>query len=142
MNNGAYFMRRKNITKGQSLVEFALTLPLLLLIIFGVFDLGRLFYVKITVINAAREGARYLAFNPDDKDSTPPFSTTITAAMSEVQASVVVLESADVAASCDDGACNSGTTAQVTVTGNIELGLFGLFADTYPLTGTARMYVP
>lgn len=49
---------------GQSLVELALTLPLLLLILFGVLDLGRLFYAYVTLTNSAREGARIGTSNP------------------------------------------------------------------------------
>lgn len=51
--------------EGQSLVEFALILPLMVLIIAGLFDLGRAFFASITITNAAREGARYGALNPD-----------------------------------------------------------------------------
>ncbi len=51
--------------KGQSMVEFALILPLLVLIIAGLFDLGRAFFASITITNAAREGARYTTLNPD-----------------------------------------------------------------------------
>jgi hypothetical protein len=40
------------------LVEFALTLPLLLLIIVGIFDFGLAFQQLGVVTNAAREGAR------------------------------------------------------------------------------------
>jgi Flp pilus assembly protein TadG len=43
---------------GQSLVEFALTLPLLVLIVMGVFDLGRAIYANTVLANAASEGAR------------------------------------------------------------------------------------
>ena len=50
---------RGNGSKGQELMEFAIVLPLLLLIVFGVLDLGRLFHALITITNAAREGARY-----------------------------------------------------------------------------------
>lgn len=46
--------------RGQSLIEFALILPVLVLIIYGVFDLGRAFYAVITIANASREGARYM----------------------------------------------------------------------------------
>ena len=52
--------------EGQSLVELALLLPILLLIMTGVLDLGRAFHAYITVVNAAREGARYGAFHPTD----------------------------------------------------------------------------
>ena len=50
---------------GQSMVEFALILPLMILIIAGIFDLGRAFFASITITNAAREGARYGTLNPD-----------------------------------------------------------------------------
>ena len=45
--------------KGQSLVEFAIMLPILLLLILGVFDLGRVIYYYSAIANAAREGARF-----------------------------------------------------------------------------------
>jgi Flp pilus assembly protein TadG len=50
--------------RGQAIVELALTLPLLLLIVMGVFDFGLLFQRYEVVTNAAREGAR-LAVLPD-----------------------------------------------------------------------------
>ncbi|MBU0491674.1 MAG: pilus assembly protein [Chloroflexi bacterium] len=43
---------------GQSIVEFALILPVLLLLIFGFLDLGRAVYTQSVMANAAREGAR------------------------------------------------------------------------------------
>ena len=43
----------------QSLVEFALILPILLLIITGVFDVGRAAWQENTLAYAAREGTRY-----------------------------------------------------------------------------------
>lgn len=44
--------------RGQAIIELALTLPLLLLIILGVFDFGLMFQRYEVVTNAAREGAR------------------------------------------------------------------------------------
>lgn len=54
--------------RGQSLVEMALVLPLLLLILLGIVDLGRVFNAYIVITNASREGALYGSFNPP-KDS-------------------------------------------------------------------------
>lgn len=45
--------------RGQSLVEFALIVPLLLLIVIVIFDLGRAVYAYHVVAHAAREGARF-----------------------------------------------------------------------------------
>lgn len=44
---------------GQALVEFALAIPLLLLIVTGLFDLGRAVWQSNTLAYAAREGTRY-----------------------------------------------------------------------------------
>ena len=44
--------------QGASAVEFALILPILMLLIGGVVDYGRYFFTEIQLTNAAREGAR------------------------------------------------------------------------------------
>ena len=44
--------------RGQSVIEMALTLPLLLLVVFGIIDFGFMFQRYEVVTNAAREGAR------------------------------------------------------------------------------------
>jgi len=44
--------------RGQAIIELALTLPLLLLVVLGVFDFGLMFQRYEVVTNAAREGAR------------------------------------------------------------------------------------
>ncbi len=50
--------------RGQSMVELALVLPLLLLILLGIVDLGRVFNAYIAITNASREGALYGSFYP------------------------------------------------------------------------------
>lgn len=50
-------------SRGQGLVEFALVFPLIALLFFGIFDLGRAVYAYNTVSNAARDGARVAAVN-------------------------------------------------------------------------------
>lgn len=44
--------------KGQSLVETALMVPILLLFLFGIVDFGRLLYTILTLDHAGREAAR------------------------------------------------------------------------------------
>lgn len=44
--------------KGQALVEMAIVLPLLLLLVMGIFEFGRAMYIKNTLTHAARAGAR------------------------------------------------------------------------------------
>jgi hypothetical protein len=52
--------RRERSGRGQALVEFGLILPVFLLLLFGLFDLGRAVYAWSTINNAAREAAREL----------------------------------------------------------------------------------
>ena len=55
--------------RGQAIIELALTLPLLLLIVLGIFDFGLMFQKYEVVTNAAREGARVGVlpdYTPDD----------------------------------------------------------------------------
>lgn len=49
---------RKSPDRGAAAVEAALVLPLLLLLVFGIIDFGRMLNAQITVTEAAREAAR------------------------------------------------------------------------------------
>ena len=60
--------RRHSRTRGQALVEFAVVLPVFLLILSGILDFGFLLYSRMTVISSAREGARVAI---DAPKSTP-----------------------------------------------------------------------
>ena len=51
-------LRRTRNKKGTTIVEFALVLPLFLLLILGIFDFGRYFFVDHTLQFATREGMR------------------------------------------------------------------------------------
>lgn len=58
----------KNKEQGQSLVEFAITLPVLILILSGLMDLGRAYYTFVALEEAVAEAALYLAISPDCPD--------------------------------------------------------------------------
>ena len=51
--------------KGQSLVEFALALPILILILSGLVDIGRAYFAYIYLEEAAAEAVKYLALYPE-----------------------------------------------------------------------------
>ena len=48
-------------SKGQSLVEFALVMPLLMLILVGIIEFGFMFSGYLTLTNASREAARVIS---------------------------------------------------------------------------------
>jgi hypothetical protein len=52
-------MKTKARERGQGLVEFALILPLFLLLVWGIIEFGRLLVMYTEVSNAAREAVRY-----------------------------------------------------------------------------------
>ncbi|MCL5264017.1 MAG: pilus assembly protein [Chloroflexi bacterium] len=53
------FLTRGDGEKGQSVVELAIMMPVLLLMLLGSLDLGRAFYSYLTITNAARVGAQF-----------------------------------------------------------------------------------
>ncbi len=50
--------------RGSQLLEFALALPILLLLLAGIFDFGSMFALKAKLTNAARSGARIVVSTP------------------------------------------------------------------------------
>jgi Flp pilus assembly protein TadG len=56
--------RARDARKGQSLLEFAIVLPVLLLILLGIMDLGRAWMSLVALNDAAGEGASYAAIYP------------------------------------------------------------------------------
>jgi hypothetical protein len=125
-------------SKGQELAEFAIVLPLLLLVVFGVLDLGRLFHALITITNAAREGARYGIIFPDDLTGID---------------SVTRREAQNSGISLDPGASSVSVTypqgfgehlpVRVTVTYRFQLFIAGILPSTnLTLMRYAEMMVP
>ena len=50
-------------SRGQALMEFALVIPIFLLVVVALFDMGRAVFAYNTLTNAAREGARMAIVN-------------------------------------------------------------------------------
>ncbi|MDQ2693088.1 MAG: pilus assembly protein, partial [Chloroflexota bacterium] len=46
-------------SRGQAIVEFAIVLPILLMVLVGVLEVGRMIFIYAAVTNASREAARY-----------------------------------------------------------------------------------
>lgn len=60
-------------TRGQSLAEFALLLPILMIMVLGAIDFGRAYFAYVSVTNASRNAAQYGSFNTiraNDEDCT------------------------------------------------------------------------
>lgn len=59
------FRRLRRDKQGAQLVEFAILLPILLLLVIGIFEFGRSYFTWIIITNSAREGARAAAVGAD-----------------------------------------------------------------------------
>lgn len=76
--------------KGQELAEFAMTLPILIFLVFGIFDLGRIVYLYSSMQNSAREGARFGVVNPWQENQVISRTRERTFGISPTDLSVIV----------------------------------------------------
>lgn len=70
-------MKRLRDETGQSVAEFAIVLPILLLIVCAIIDFGWVFYNQLSLQNCVREGARYGAVNAANTECISMTSTKI-----------------------------------------------------------------
>jgi Flp pilus assembly protein TadG len=118
--------------KGQSLVEFALVVPILALLLFGIVDFGRIFHAYLTVDHAGREAARAASVGKNETD-VKQVAVNSGSSINLTTGQVVV-----------QNAGTSGSEAKITITYPIApitpiIGNF--FAEGFELTDTTVMRV-
>lgn len=122
-------MMRKRGSKherGQSLVEFALSLPILILILSGLIDIGRVYFAYIFLEEAAAEAALYVALNPDctNENGLPkcvnPNNAEWRARNSGSSQGIVRRDTLFVSATTSGGGFNIGVGDVVTVNATME----------------------
>ncbi len=135
--------RCRSRSSGQSLVEFALVIPIFLLLLFGLFDVGRLVYVNNAVSEGAREAARYGSVQM--RSHTAPGRTDIgdhalgiMAAVPQPSASVSCEQNGGVVASC---ATNDVLVVTVTSQVSMLTPIIGQIVGTVPVSATAKVTV-
>ncbi len=69
--------RRSRRAGGQALVEFAIVIPIFLVVLFGMIDAGRYVYMRSVLSQAAREGARVAAVEASWLTSTAANCNTV-----------------------------------------------------------------
>lgn len=80
-------MRRRDGERSQALIEFALVSPVLLLLLFGIIDIGRAIFYYDTLGHAAREGARVAVRASSQLPTNSDVLTAVTAQMNGVPVS-------------------------------------------------------
>lgn len=106
--------RLRTRTDGQGLTEFAIVMPLLIVILVGIFEFGRAWHVRQVVTNAAREGARTAVLPDVGADSVSAIiATYLTSANIDPLDAVVTLNIQNA----------SGSPDEVTVSYDYDFGL-------------------
>jgi Flp pilus assembly protein TadG len=112
--------------KGNSIVEFALILPILVMMVFGIFQFGIAYNNWIALTHAAREGARLAAVGQYEE--------------SRVRESAPSVQIESINVTGQEG--NIGDPVTVTVTGfvlNLEIPLAGSWPIQLSSTATMRL---
>ncbi len=63
--------------RAAAMIEFAIVAPLLFLLVFGIIDFGRVFFLYNNLTNAARDGARYGSVLPEGGASVTTVRSTV-----------------------------------------------------------------
>jgi Flp pilus assembly protein TadG len=123
--------RRLRSSDGQSLVEFAVVIPLVILILIGVFQLGRAYAESIQVTNAAREGVRKAIIS---RNAVNGLQRVVTAAKDSTWS----LDGNDMGVSVDQSApWAGGQEVSVTVTYPYSIDLLGIVVASGTLSSTS-----
>ena len=137
-------MRSIKKQAGVAMMEFAIMLPVFLLILFGIINYSFLLFNQVTITNAAREGARWASINttsttPSAICSHSSSNTTDPCGIANGYAHSALIM-ADTITSTSTGAGTKGSTVTVTVSYNFSaFGYGGIIIDN-PRTATAVMY--
>jgi Flp pilus assembly protein TadG len=128
-------------TRGQSLVEFALVLPLFLLILCGIMDFGFLLYSRMTVINAAREGARVATTMTEDAAQIPgAVQSQVAATANGLAVSTDVCRVPQGGGGCAGfGGTEPGDSVRVTVNYSHHAFFPLIFGTAIPMSSTVQM---
>jgi Flp pilus assembly protein TadG len=104
-------------TDAAALMEFAVSLPLLVVLVVGIFDFGGAFNLKQELNNAAREGARFAASQPSN-DLTQGLPPSVSAVRFVVDSYLLTAGINDCGLSTASFALASGYTWVFSATGN------------------------
>lgn len=119
--------------RGAAAVEFAMVLPLLLLLVIGISDLGRAYSAQTTLSSAAREGVRVMALQNDAaKARAAAKSAAPNLALSDSQISVSPT-------SCAVSPSTPAASATVTISYPFAFIAGGFLHSSITLTGRGVM---
>jgi Flp pilus assembly protein TadG len=121
--------RKLGAEEGQTMVEFALVVPILLVVLFGVIQFGVVYKDYVTITDASRVGARKAAVS---RHEASPEGV----AEAAVRGSATGLDQAQLGVSVSATAWEHGEDVTVTATYPYEIDLLGLVVASGQLEST------
>lgn len=115
--------------RGAAMIEFALLLPILVMLVFGIITFGRAYFAKVELASAVREGARAAALGRPNGDA-------VAATVNAGSGLGISSGNVQVVASCPPGA---DTAAQVRATYDFTYDIPLVSSGTRTLTATGTM---
>jgi Flp pilus assembly protein TadG len=131
---------------GVVAVEFALLLPLVLAILFGIVNYGILLYDQAVITNAAREGARWGAINATANnigcanETATGTGDPCQIANNYTDDNLITFSGSAPSSTTSSGSGTAGTTVTVTVTYSFTQIGWILGSPSSTLTATSVMY--
>ncbi|SDC72171.1 MULTISPECIES: TadE/TadG family type IV pilus assembly protein [unclassified Candidatus Frackibacter] len=122
--------------RGQALVELALVLPVILLILFGIVEFGRVFHAYLVITNAAREGAREGAISNSDSQIQSTVETAVDPSLD--------LNNLNIKISPSQANRSRGDSVKVEVKYNVDLFtpvVTQLLPDPFPISSASVMRI-
>jgi Flp pilus assembly protein TadG len=108
-------MSYKKKQSGQSIMEFALILPLSLLLIFGIVDIGTLVINMISLREATQEAALYASVQPTDHSGITARALNATSFPVDITDATVIIQTYDRHHNAGPACAGEGNMIEVTV---------------------------
>jgi Flp pilus assembly protein TadG len=155
-SKSALYGRRPNRKRGQALVEFALVIPIFMLLLSGIMDFGVMLFQRMTIINSAREGARaavmvqlpvapgYIVQTAQGAAVSAAGQAGVTISNSDVNVVCVQTSVSPTSTTLVPGGCNSavtGDSVKVTVSYSYRTFFPLLFGASFGLGATVQMVI-
>ena len=130
--------------RGQALVEFAIILPVFFLVMAGMFDFGLGIYSDLTLVNAAREGARLGVINPGNTSAIETRVREMAGNLDGSKLQVTVAcerPSGGIFTACTSPMWLPGDATKVTVDYKYSMFFPILFGTEIPLSSESKMRI-
>ena len=136
--------QRRERSRGQALVEFAIILPVFFLVVAGMFDLGLGVYSDLTLVNAAREGARLGVIDPGNTSAIEDRVRAMSTNLDDSKLNVSVTcerPSGTIFVPCTNPQWLPGDATKVKVDYKYSVFFPVLFGTEIPLSSESRMRI-